>query len=191
MKACALSLREDRFRTGYLQNKHDVYVELVRLQIELNLVEDAFTTAERLRAHSYAEQLEGRSLDALSKDGLQREQELRERIRQLQRAMDTERGSRDQRQVAIRTFSTELLAAEREYQEFIDDHLLATTGARTATDESGSMIIREKLANDELLIEYVVGRNEVMLFAVSKETLFADHRTRKTNRSKRPRRTAA
>jgi tetratricopeptide (TPR) repeat protein len=51
-------LDEQRFRTGYLQDKYQVYVELVRLQLDLNMTAEAFATAERLRARSFAAQLE-------------------------------------------------------------------------------------------------------------------------------------
>ena len=52
-------LQEPRFRAGYVEDKYEVYIELVRLQLDQGLTSDAFGTAERLRARSYAEQLGG------------------------------------------------------------------------------------------------------------------------------------
>jgi len=46
-------LQEKRFRAGYIQDKHQVYIELVRLQLELGRTTDAFSTAERLRTWSF------------------------------------------------------------------------------------------------------------------------------------------
>ena len=81
-------LREKRFRAGYLQDKHQVYIELVRLQLELGNASDAFSTAERLRAWSYNEQSGHRDNAAWTEAQRLSETELRERIRQLQRVLD-------------------------------------------------------------------------------------------------------
>lgn len=166
-------LREDRFRAGYLQDRHQVYVELVRLQLELDRIEEAFNTAERLRARSYAEQFDQTADVTLSDAGRQRETELRERVRQLQRAMDEELTLRDRRQAALKTFSVELLAAEREYQDFLDDQFSASSDRRGSPMLSGSAEIREQLDDDELMLEYIVGESELMIFALSRSDLYA------------------
>ena len=51
-------LSEERFKAGYVQDKYKVYIDLVRLQLELGLVPEAFSTAERLRSRSFLDQLE-------------------------------------------------------------------------------------------------------------------------------------
>ena len=51
-------LREERFRAGYVQDKFQVYIDLVRLQLDLGLTQDAFSSAERLRARSFLAQLD-------------------------------------------------------------------------------------------------------------------------------------
>ena len=118
-------LKEQRFRGGYLQDKYDVYVELVRLQLELGRADDAFVTAERLRARNYAEQLGGRSPAPLSADERHREDRLRGRIRQLQSALTEElaQDAPSSRQLAVSTMSQELVLAEQEYQSFLDDRV--------------------------------------------------------------------
>ncbi len=165
-------LREERFRTGYLQDKHEVYVELVRLQLEMDMAEEAFDTAERLRAHSYAEQYEHTGTLGLSDSERRRETELRERIRQLQRAIIEEQEQRHQRQAAMQIFSQQLMQAERDYQAFLDDHKESVPARAIDTTAHSSDAIRSHLAADELLIEYVVGREVVMLFALSRERLY-------------------
>ena len=52
-------LQEQRFRAGYVEDKYEVYIELVRLQLEQGRTADAFSTAERLRARSFSEQTGG------------------------------------------------------------------------------------------------------------------------------------
>jgi tetratricopeptide (TPR) repeat protein len=51
-------LWEERFRAGYVQDKYQVYVDLVRLQLEVGRQEAAFSTAERLRSRSYLDLIE-------------------------------------------------------------------------------------------------------------------------------------
>jgi tetratricopeptide (TPR) repeat protein len=46
-------IREQRFRTGYLQDKQQVYMALVRLLLKLGRAAEAFTFSERLREYSY------------------------------------------------------------------------------------------------------------------------------------------
>ena len=84
-------LQEQRFRAGYVEDKYEVYIELVRLQLEQGRTADAFSTAERLRARSFSEQTGGVVIDHRSATTDRRtEAQLRERIRQLQRAIANE-----------------------------------------------------------------------------------------------------
>jgi CHAT domain-containing protein len=166
-------LREERFRSGYLQDKQKVYVELVRLQLELDMTEEAFRTAERLRARSYSQQFEQAGYPLLTEDLRRQEKELRERVRHLQRALGNEQDSQDRRQAAIQIFSTELIAAEREYQAFLDDHV-RPVARRTATNPlPSSADVQRQLSGDDALVEYVVGANAVMAFAITSDGISA------------------
>ena len=166
-------LREERFRSGYLQDKQQVYVELVRLQIEMEMTEEAFQTAERLRARSYSQQFERTGYPLLTEDQRRREQELRERVRQLQRALGEEQESPETRQAAVQTFSTELIMAEREYQAFLDDHVQPVAQRTAAVSLPDSAEVRRQLSDDDILIEYVVGEDEVMIFAITRNEMIA------------------
>ena len=125
-------LQEPRFRAGFVDDKYEVYIDLVRLQLQLGRTDEAFSTAERLRARSFAEQLGGRTPLPLSDDARRREAQLLDRIRQLQRALSDEDsdGQPVHAQRAMSRFSQELQRAEQEYQAFLDDH----AGARAVGD---------------------------------------------------------
>jgi tetratricopeptide (TPR) repeat protein len=116
-------LREERFKAGYIQDKFQVYIDLVRLQLELGQTEEAFSTAERLRSRSFLDQLENNVPVSGSEPDIQRQFALRERVRQLQITLAEEqaRAPAERRQSAEETFSAELLVAERDYQAFLDD----------------------------------------------------------------------
>jgi len=168
-------LREERFRTGYVQDKAQVYIDLVRLQLELGRIDDAFAAAERLRARNYlALVVRGGPVPPNAEEG-QLETELRARIRQLRRALSDEEGQRapERRQRAIEVFSGELIVAEQEYQAFLDDHR-GTRAAPASLDVIPTHAeIGQRLAQDEALIEYVVSEDRVTVFVLRAQTLFA------------------
>ena len=168
-------LREERFRAGYVQDKYDVYIELVRLQMELGLKEDAFLTAERLRSRNYSEQLDGRETLPLSDDDRREGTRLRERIRQLQRALASEETQAvpGTRQAAMTALSSELLLAEREYHTFLDDRAASTAGEGMPDSIPSTASIQSRLGGDEALVEYVVGTDILFTFVLRSTAMHA------------------
>lgn len=160
-------LKEERFKAGYIHDKYQVYIDLVRLQLELGLIEEAFSTAERLRARNFLDQLESGTLFADPAGKQQGAFALRERVRQLQRALDEERelAPPERRQRAIDSFSSELLLAEREYQAWLDDSR-ASTGVPGADSSAGLHDLQSRLGPDEALVEYVMDEQSVMIFVL-------------------------
>jgi CHAT domain-containing protein len=162
-------LLESRFRAGYVEDKFEVYRELMRLQLQQGRTSDAFTTAERQRARNFVEQLGGRSEFTLLPDERRQETQLRERIRLLQDALadEDEQGNPSYPTRAMDKFSKELLAAEKEYQDFLDDR----TQVRSTTVGKGVVLtapsIQRRLDGDEALLEYVVGRDSLVVFVLT------------------------
>mgnify|MGYP001606568990 CR=1 FL=1 len=167
-------LREERFRAGYIQDKYQVYITLVQLQLELGLMKQAFSTAERLRARSFLDQLENGGPVSRNEQERQVEFALRERIRQLQSTLDAENELTppDRRQMAVDAFSTELLAAEREYQAFLDDIKGRSTFGR-ATRIPTLAELQAQLRPGEALVEYVIGDDQLMIFIMQSDKLSA------------------
>ena len=163
-------LQEPRFRSGYVEDKFEVYLELMRLQLQLGRTADAFSTAERLRARSFVEQLGGRASVPLSASDRRTEAELRERVRRLQRSLaDTDDdGTPAYPERAMNRFSQELLRVEKEYQAFLDDHARIHT---TAGAVPGASSIQSRLAADQALLEYVVGPESLVVFVLTSRGL--------------------
>jgi CHAT domain-containing protein/Tfp pilus assembly protein PilF len=159
-------LQESRFRSGYVQDKFEVYLELMRLQLRQGRTTDAFSTAERLRARSFVEQLGGRASVPLSVSDRRAEAELRERVRQLQQSLaDTDGdGAPAYPERAMNRFSLELLRAEKDYQTFLDDHARIHAGTGAMPKASS---IQGRLAVDQALLEYVVGPDSLIAFVVT------------------------
>jgi CHAT domain-containing protein len=167
-------LREERFKSGYVQDKYKVYVDLVRLQLELGLTREAFSTAERLRARSFLDQLANGG--PVSRNERERQQEfaLRERVRQLQKALaeEQELAPHERRQLAVEMFSSELIMAEREYQTFLDDikgHSAIAQAARIPALTE----VQKRLKPGDALVEYVVGDERLMIFVLQPGKLTA------------------
>jgi CHAT domain-containing protein/Tfp pilus assembly protein PilF len=168
-------LREKRFRAGYLQDKHQVYIELVRLQLDMGESNAAFSTAERLRAWSYTDQSGHRAAVAYTETQRLMETEMRGRIRKLQRMLDDEntRTPPERRQLAVDTFSQELMVAEREYQSFLDDVQGRQSSGAFPGFKIDQEILRRGLRSSEALVEYIVGAENVMIFVLNAKGLRA------------------
>jgi CHAT domain-containing protein/Tfp pilus assembly protein PilF len=159
-------LREPRFRSGYVEDKFEVYLELLRLQLKQGRIGDAFSTAERLRARSFVEQLGGRASVPLTAGDRSKEAELRERVRGLQLSLeDTDAdGAPAYSERAMNRFSQELARAEKEYAAFLDDHARFHVAAGEVPTAQG---IQRYLAPDQALVEYVVGPDSLVVFVLT------------------------
>ena len=160
-------LQESRFRSGYVEDKFEVYLELMRLQLQQGRTADAFSTAERLRARSFVEQLGGRASVPLSASDRRTEVELRERVRRLQQSLaDTD----DDGAPGVPRASDEPLlagtAARREGVPDVPRRSRPRPRALPARVPSVASIQR-RLAADQALLEYVVGPESLVVFVLT------------------------
>ena len=163
-------LRDERFRASYLEDKYQVYVSLVQLLLKLGKTQEAFTYAEKLRARQYLEWM-NRGLPPIQDEARrQTELALRERVRQLQRAIDQEHAkpAGEQRRQALDLFSAELVDAERDYQAALAVLLTAEPAyaAARALASVSSDDVQKRLAADTALVEYVVADEAVSVFVI-------------------------
>lgn len=170
-------LREERFRAGYLEDKFQVYVALVRLLLKLGRPGDAFQFSERLRARSYLELL-NRGLPPIQDEAQRRaEAELRARIRHLQLALEQEatKPAPEKRERAVEMFSHELVDMERAYQNLLDDLRLSQPAyaAVRALEIPSTAQVQSLLPPATALVEYVVGSEGVSIFVLTARELKA------------------
>jgi len=163
------SISEDRFRTGFLQDKEKVYVALVRLLLRMGRIGEAFQYSERLRARGYFDLLNRSALPASNPHIT----ELQARIRRLQRAIEEEnsKAPSEQRSSASSTFSGELADAEREYSNLIGLHVGAGVLSPEAVPEPTE--VERQLPANRALIEYVVGSRQIAIFVLRHDGLRA------------------
>ena len=162
------SIAEDRFRTGFLQDKEKVYVALVRLLLRMGRLGEAFQYSERLRARGYLD-LVNRSVLPPSDPHIA---ELQSRIRRLQRAIEEENSKvpSEQRSSASSTFSGELADAEREYSDIVGLHADVGVGFSAVP---GPTEVERQLPSDRALVEYVVGPRQIAIFVLRHDGLHA------------------
>lgn len=166
-------LREERFQSGYIQDRYQVYVALIHLLLKMGQDGEAFFYSEKLRALSYLDIVRDSLPPATYKDA----EALRYQIKQLQRALDKRKAEADapgSRQ-AVEAVSTRLRAAERMYQSKLDD--LRSTHPLTAA-LNGLLVastnqIQSRLPVSAALIEYLVGKDGVTMFVVRRNSLHA------------------
>lgn len=170
-------LEEQRFRAGYVQDKYQVYVDLVRLQVETGQAGAAFSTAERLRARTFVELLENTAGLGKTDNDIDTATALKERIRQLRSAMAEEQARErpEQRQLALNVYSSELLSAQREYEVLLEERQSrrSPVGRSLAHIPSYSEV-RTQLGAGEALIEYVVGQDSIMVFVLTQASLLTE-----------------
>ena len=160
-------LREERFQAGYIEDKFQVYVALVRLLLKMGKAGQAFVYSEKLRAQSYLDLLTHNQLRAAN----EKEAELRARIRQLQQGIEEEnrKPQSEQKRGKVESFSSRLAEAEREYQALIDDRRNAdaeSAGERGLAVPSPQQV-QTRLPAHTALIEYIVGDDGVAIFVLT------------------------
>ncbi len=169
------SIASDRSRSGFLDDKRDVYAALVRLLLRLGRPKEAFQVAERLRAQGYRE-LIGRSL-ALGAPGNSVPATLLARIRLLQSSIDTElrRPAPDQRGQAVALYRRELRAAEEAWTTSVDSLKAKTTWARELNldEQPSAPRVQRQLSGNAALLEYLVDRDETVAFVVTRRAVRA------------------
>jgi CHAT domain-containing protein/tetratricopeptide (TPR) repeat protein len=163
-------LQQRRYRSGYLEDKYEVYVELVRLLLQADRVPQAFSVSEGLRAQAYSD-MQVRSVQASSSPA---EAALLQRIRTLQSSLQAEQTqpAAERRQSALQAFSSELAGAERAYAE-LRDEAAANPPRRRAPVDNGE--IQRSLAPREAILGYVVGGSGLTAFVMTASHLRATH----------------
>ncbi len=166
-------LKEERYRSGYLEDKYQVYVALVRLLLKLRRPEEAFLMAERYRARSYSGMLSKAPPLQLGPRGA----EIQSRIRQLEQGIEREsaKPAEDQRAQAVALFSSELAAAEREFQDIVDDARSADPRYAAARAAAVPPLeeIRGSLPPRSALVEYILGGDNLLVFVLTRDGLDA------------------
>lgn len=170
-------LREERYRAGFLEDKHEAYATLVRLLVSRGRAGDAFAVAERLRANTVA-RLAATAPPPQGGDAARAAagRELGARITALLSSLDVEtaRPPAERRTAAIDSLSAELDAAQREYLQATD----AAAAAPGAGPGPGRVAIAparlaRALSRGAALVAFVTAEDASTVFVLSSDGLRA------------------
>ncbi len=169
-------IREEPFRAGFMEDKYEVYVDLVRLLLKLGRTAEAFFYVEKSRARAYLDLLGNGRIEA-GGSGLagkpDEERALRKKIEQLRKLLEREhaRPQQEQRTSAVETFSQELTEAQHQYA-------LLLAELRTADPEYASFVaispaqvsaVQNLLSDGEALLEYFFTKDSLTIFVITPE----------------------
>ena len=169
-------LSTDRARTGYLDDKREVYSALVRLLLRLNRPAEAFQVAERLRAEGYLElvtrsaALSGARPGAVPSD-------LLARIRHLQESIEHELRlpGLDRRGSALVIYRDELRTAEAEWARVVNALTAHEPWARAlVADIPSAAAVQARLTPTDALVQFVVGDEETVAFVLRRHAIHAE-----------------
>jgi CHAT domain-containing protein len=162
-------LASETARTGFLDDKREAYIALVRLLLRMGRTKEAFQAAERLRTQAYRE-LVRRSVALGATEGAI-PASLLARIRQLQAAIgkELERPLSEQRGEAMVVYREELRAAEESWSAAVTaltSRAPLARALRSDTDVSMTEVQRH-LPLKSALVEFVVGHDETSVFVLT------------------------
>lgn len=169
-------LSSERARTGFLDDKREVYAALVRLLLKLGRPELAFQAAERLRAEGYRELVQ-RSLALGASGSGAVPAALLARIKQLQSSMDAElrRPADEQRGQVLAAYREELRAAEAAWSGAVGE--LARRGSWTSQVPPATLLtaasVQRRIPTGSALLEFVVDRDQTAVFVLTRQTMRA------------------
>jgi len=169
-------LGTDRARSGFLDDKRDVYTALVRLLLRLGRVRDAFQAAERLRAEAYRDLVQ-RSVVLGAAGGSSVPASILAAMRQLQSSMETElrRPASEQRGEAVTLYQDELRAAEAAWHEAVEASARDPRWAalRARFEQPSAADVQRRIGPGAALVEFVVDADQTAAFVLTAHALHA------------------
>jgi CHAT domain-containing protein/Tfp pilus assembly protein PilF len=169
--------KEPSLQMGFFEQYTSPYYGLVTSLLARNHVEEAFQTAERAKARTLVEILQGGRVDitkAMTAEEKRREQELNERIALANLELRTLQSQSNPNQSKLSDVKSRLFAARQDSDAFrirlyhAHPELQAQRGAFSPlTVAQAAQFILAQQAHDLLVLEYIVGDDQTWLFALN------------------------
>ncbi|HEX6252096.1 MAG TPA: CHAT domain-containing protein, partial [Gemmatimonadaceae bacterium] len=163
-------------RTSYTSDRSSVYADLVILLLRSGRVSEAFETADAARGRALVEHLSaarttlGSAVTGVAaaerETMLRRIDELTDHLRSAERARPRERGAVN---ASLEYVVEQLAQAERRYEEMLTRS--ASPDEAAFFTRASAVEIQRALSDGELLIEYLQTPEELLVFAVSRDTV--------------------
>ncbi len=158
-------IKVDEYKTGFLENKSDLYEEMVILLLGMGRSEEAFNYSERGRSRNFIDMLGNQKLNLKSAGGqrlLSRERALRGRI-----------DSFEERARGNTVLLEELIRARKDYEALlIEIKEESPELASFVTVEPPTLLdIQKTIPNDTTLLEYMVTKDGIVIWTVGRKSI--------------------
>lgn len=156
-------IKVDEYKSGFLENKADLYEEMVMLLLGMGKVEEAFNYAERARSRNFIDMLGNQKMNLKSTTSqrlLDKERTLRVRIDTLE--------ERVRREISKTSLMEELKKARKDYEALlveIKEESPELASFVTVAPPSLSDIQRA-VPDNAALLEYMVTKNGIVIWVV-------------------------
>ena len=170
IEALRAAIKVEEFRNGFINDKLDVYEELIFLLLDQGKTVEAFNFAERARARSFIDLLGNQRISlesVVSQELFETHQRLRDRLYQKQQELLQAPPSR---QTALRQ---ELLTLSQRYQDLLIELKSANPQLSNfvAVDPLTLGEVQQLLEPQVALVEYLVGKQQTLIWAVTRDSL--------------------
>ncbi|MBM4050518.1 MAG: CHAT domain-containing protein, partial [Planctomycetes bacterium] len=160
-------IKVEEFRNGFLENKLDLYEDMVILLLDLGRVEDAFTYSERSRAKSFIDLLGNQRIslqNAADQKLYERQQALKNKIRGVEESVGQADGA------ARDKLHADLVKLRAEYRDLLIEIKAANPqlSSFVSVDVIKLPDLYALLSPDAALLEYLVARKEIVIWVVRK-----------------------
>jgi CHAT domain-containing protein/Tfp pilus assembly protein PilF len=158
-------IKIDEYKTGFLENKADLYEEMVLLLLRMGKADEAFNYAERGRSRNFIDMLGNQRIKVKSSSSqglLDMERGLSRRIESLEERIRKEKGETiiEELKKARKDYESLLLSIKEESPELAP---FVTVDPPTLRD------IQRAIPKDTVLLEYLVTREGVVVWVLSSE----------------------
>ncbi|HLB05649.1 MAG TPA: CHAT domain-containing tetratricopeptide repeat protein, partial [Thermodesulfobacteriota bacterium] len=153
-------IKVDEYKTGFLENKTDLYEEMVLLLLRMGRVEEAFNYAERARSRNFIDMLGNQKVNLKSVANqrlLDKERSLRGRIENLEQRARGNAALREELTKARKEYEALLIEIKEESPEL---------SSFVTVEPPALLEIQKTIPKDTALLEYMVTKDGVVIWIV-------------------------
>ncbi|MDO8446274.1 MAG: CHAT domain-containing protein [Deltaproteobacteria bacterium] len=153
-------IKVDEYKTGFLENKTDLYEEMVLLLLRMGRVEEAFNYAERARSRNFIDMLGNQKVNlksVASQRLLEMERNLRSRIENLEERARGNAALQEELTKARKGYEALLIEIKEESPELSS---FVTVEPPTLLD------IQKTIPKDTSLLEYMVTKDGIVIWTI-------------------------
>ncbi len=178
-------IKVEEYKSGFIDNKLDVYYDLVNLYLTLDFPEKALAIVERAKSRNFIEMIANRDIEfsgSFSNESLEQRKKMEQKISRVQNEISSIKVKQDQitapekaRHVQLKE---KLAALRTEYQALI-------TRLKEQNPELAQMVsveplqvssLQRDLPDSTMILEYFYTKDRLIVWAIKKESVLAKSR---------------